>query len=264
MPEGEIIQVTAENLVLEEINEMLLKSGRYIHISIKDKGTGIEEIHLSKIFDPYFTTKNKGSGLGLAAVYSIIKKHNGHISVDSLLGAGTTFHIYLPASDKEIPVKETDLITGDGKILVMDDDRMLRDMVNDMLDVLGYEAEFAKDGAEAIEMYSKAKGSEKPYDAVILDLSIQGGMGGIEALNKLLELDPQLKAIVCSGYSESPVVSNYLEYGFKGMMTKPFDFQTLGKVLNDVLKEPAVRDQGPGVRDQEGQNIHENQKLSGS
>jgi len=250
MPEGGIIHIAAENLVMEETNEMLLKSGRYIHISINDKGTGIEEKYLSKIFDPYFTTKKEGSGLGLAAVYSIIKKHNGHISVDSSLGTGTTFHIYLPVSDKEIPVKEADLITGDGKILVMDDDRMLREMVNDMLDVLGYEAEFAKDGAEAVEMYSKAKGSEKPYDAVILDLSIQGGMGGVEAIKKLLELDPQLKAIVCSGYSESPVMSNYLEYGFKGMMAKPFDFQTLGKVLNEMLKGTGNSSQGTGVREQ--------------
>jgi CheY-like chemotaxis protein len=245
MPEGGIIRVAAENLVLEEKNEMPVKPGRYIRISIKDQGTGIAEKHLSKIFDPYFTTKNEGSGLGLAAAYSIIKKHNGHISVDSLLGAGTTFSIYLPASDKAIPVKEeAALLTGEGKVLLMDDDRMLREMAVDMLEMLGYEAELAEDGAEAIEMYSKAIGSEKPYDAVILDLTIQGGMGGKEAIKKLLELDPQLKAIVFSGYSDSPVMSNYREYGFKGMMAKPFDMQALGKVLNDVLKGPGAPDNG--------------------
>lgn len=239
MPEGGIIQIAAENLVLEELNEMLLKSGRYIHISIKDKGTGIEEKHLSKIFDPYFTTKKEGSGLGLAAAYSIIKKHNGHISVNSSLGAGTTFDLYLPASDKAIPVtEEAALLTGEGKILLMDDERMLREMAVDMLEALGYKAESAKDGAEAIEMYSKAIGSEKPYDAVILDLTIPGGVGGKEAVKKLLEIDPELKAIVFSGYSDSPVMSNYREYGFKGVMAKPFDFQTLGTVLNEVLKEP--------------------------
>ena len=236
MPEGGIIRVAAENLVLEEKNEMSVKPGRYIRISIKDQGTGIDEKHLSKIFDPYFTTKNEGSGLGLATAYSIIKKHNGHISVDSLLGAGTTFSIYLPASDKAIPVKEeAALLTGEGKILLMDDDRMLREMANGMLEMLGYEVEFAENGAEAIEMYRKAKESEKPYDAVILDLTIPGGMGGKEAVKKLLELDPQLKAIVCSGYSDDPVMPNYREYGFKGMMAKPFDLQALGKVLNDVL-----------------------------
>lgn len=236
MPEGGIIRVAAENLVLEEKNEMPVKPGRCIRISVQDQGAGIAEKHLSKIFDPYFTTKQTGSGLGLATAYSIIKKHNGHISVESLPGAETIFSIYLPASDKKIPVaEEFDLITGAGKILVMDDNRMLSEMAVDMLETLGYEAELAKDGAEAIEMYDKAKGSEKPYDAVILDLTIQSGMGGKEAVKKLLEIDPELKAIVFSGYSDSPVMSNYREYGFKGMMAKPFDFQTLGKVLNEVL-----------------------------
>ena len=237
MPEGGIIRITAENMMPEKINEIPVKPGRYIRISIKDQGIGMAENILSKIFDPYFTTKNEGSGLGLAAAYSIIKKHNGHISVDSLLGAGTAFDIYLSASDKAVPEKkEADLLKGNGKILLMDDDRMLREMAEAMLEMLGYEPEFAEDGAEAIEMYNKAKGSEKPYDAVILDLTIPGGMGGVEAIKKLLELDPQLKAIVCSGYSDGPVMSNYHEYGFKGKMAKPFDFKTLSKVLNEVLK----------------------------
>jgi len=241
MPEAGIIRITADNLVLEQGCGMQVKPGRYIRISIKDQGTGIAKKDLSKIFDPYFTTKNEGSGLGLAAAYSIIKKHNGHISVNSSLGAGTTFDIYLPASDKAVPKKkEADLLKGTGKILLMDDDRMLREMAEAMLEILGYEPEFAEDGAAAIEMYNKAKSSEKPYDVVILDLTIPGGMGGEEVIKKLLKIDPELKAIVFSGYSESPVMSNYREYGFKGMMAKPFDFKTLGKVLNDVLKKPNI------------------------
>ena len=128
-------------------------------------------------------------------------------------------------------IKEADLLKGAGKILLMDDDRMLREMAEAMLEILGYESEFAEDGAEAIEMYRKAKESEKPYDAVILDLTIPGGMGGKEAVEKMLELDPQLRAIVCSGYSDGPVMSNYHEYGFKGRMVKPFEFKTLSKVL---------------------------------
>jgi PAS domain S-box-containing protein len=238
MPEGGIIRITAENLKPEKIHEIPVKPRRYIRISIKDQGAGIAEKHLSKIFDPYFTTKNEGSGLGLATAYSIIKKHNGHISVDSLPGAWTTFHIYLPASDKEIPVKEASvLLTGRGKILVMDDDEMLKEIVEEMLGMLGYESEFAKDGDEAIEMYKKAGESGKPYDAVILDLTIPGGMGGKEAIKILLEMDPEVKAIVYSGYSDDPVISNYREYGFKGMMAKPFDSYALGKALNDVLQE---------------------------
>jgi len=237
MPNGGIIRITAENLMPEKINEISVKPGRYIHISIKDQGVGIDEKHLSKIFDPYFTTKQAGSGLGLAAAYSITKMHNGYITVDSLIGTGTTFDIYLPASDKEIPVKEeTALLTGRGKILLMDDDRMLREMAKEMLEMLGYEPEFAIDGAEAVEMYRKAMESGKPYDAVILDLSIPGSMGGKEAVKILIEMDPEVKAVVFSGYSDDPVMSNFREYGFKGMMTKPFEFKTLSRVLNEVLK----------------------------
>jgi CheY-like chemotaxis protein len=142
--------------------------------------------------------------------------------------------------------KEADLLKGTGKILLMDDDRLLREMAEAMLEMLGYEAEFAGEGAEAIEMYRKAKESEKPYDAVILDLTIPGGMGGKEAVKKLLEFDPQLKAIVCSGYSDGPVMSNYREYGFKGKMPKPFDFKTLSKVLNEVLKNQGSGSRGQG------------------
>ncbi|RPJ15716.1 MAG: PAS domain-containing sensor histidine kinase [Desulfobacteraceae bacterium] len=249
MPDGGIVKVKADNLVLDEKNEMRLKPGRYIRISVKDQGVGIAEKHLSKIFDPYFTTKSAGSGLGLATAYSIIKKHNGHISIDSRPGAGTEFHIHLPASDKTVSIiEETGQIKGRWKILWMDDDGMLREMAEAMLEILGYEAEFATEGAEAVEMYKKAMESEKPYDAVFLDLTIPGGMGGKEAIKKLMELDPQIKAVVSSGYSEDPVMSNYRGYGFKGMMPKPFDLNSLGRVLNDVLKnqESGVGSHGSG------------------
>ncbi len=196
----------------------------------------IAEKHLSNIFDPYFTTKQEGSGLGLATAYSIIKKHDGHITVESQLGVGTTFHIYLPASDKAIPEKEkVKVIKGQGRVLVMDDEASLRKVVGRMLAMLGYEAEFAKDGAEAIRMVKEAKEAGKPYDAVILDLTIPGGMGGKEVINKLLEIDPEVKAIVSSGYSDDPVLSNFQEYGFKGMMPKPFQSQLLSKVIHEVL-----------------------------
>ncbi len=258
MPDSGIIRITAENMVLYEKSEMPLKPGRYIHVSVKDEGVGIAENHLSKIFDPYFSTKQTGSGLGLATAYSIIKKHNGHISVDSSPGAGTTFDIYLPASDKTVPVlEEAAILTGRGKILLMDDDRMLREIAEAMLEILGYESEFAKDGAESIELYRKAKESEKPYDAVILDLTIPGGMGGKEAVEKILELDPQLKAIVCSGYSDGPVMSNYREYGFIGKIAKPFDLNTLGKALNEVLKgghEAEGKNRGSQIADRESNN----------
>jgi nitrogen-specific signal transduction histidine kinase/CheY-like chemotaxis protein len=241
MPEGGTIRITAENLMPEEIHEIPVIPGRYIRISIKDQGVGIAEKHLSKLFDPYFTTKQAGSGLGLATAYSIIKKHNGHISIDSLAGEGTTVDIYLPATDKDITEKEeTVLLKGKGKILVMDDDKLLKNTVEDMLDMLGYESEFASNGAEAIEMYVKAMKLEKPYDAVFLDLTIPGGMGGKEAIKILLEIDPQVKAVVFSGYSDDQVLSTFSEYGFKSMLPKPFDVYALGKALNDVLKTSKV------------------------
>ena len=237
MPEGGIIQVAAENLIIKDKHGLPVKAGKYVRISIKDQGVGIAEKHFLNIFDPYFTTKHAGSGLGLATTYSIIKRHNGHIKVESQLGHGTTFHIYLPASEKTVSEKEElKLIKGQGRILVMDDEASLRKMVWRMLEHLGYEAEFAKDGAEAIRMYKEAQASEKPYDAVILDLTVPGKMGGKKAINKLLEIDPKVKAIVSSGYSNDPVLANFQEYGFKGMMPKPFEPRSLGKVLHEVLQ----------------------------
>ncbi|MDP2647444.1 MAG: response regulator [Desulfobacterales bacterium] len=237
MPEGGTIQIAAENLIIEAGNSLTGKPGRTIRISITDQGVGIAEKHLAKIFDPYFTTKHTGSGLGLATTYAIIRKHGGHITLESQLGVGTTFHIYLPASDKAVPEKKADrLITGQGRILVMDDEAALREVSGRMLQKLGYEPEFAKNGAEAIEMYKAAKESGKPYDAVILDLTIPGGMGGKEAIEKLVEIDPEVKAIVSSGYSNDPIMSDFKGYGFSGAVPKPFEMKELGKVLHEVLK----------------------------
>jgi PAS domain S-box-containing protein len=237
MPKGGIIQVAAENLIIEDKHGLPGKPGRYVRISITDQGVGIAQKHFFNIFDPYFTTKQEGSGLGLATAYSIIKRHDGHITVESRLGVGTTFHIYLPASEKAVPQKEKGrLIKGRGRILMMDDEAPLRKMIGRMLKNLGYESEFAKDGAEAIRMVKEAKEAEKPYDAVILDLTVPGGMGGKEAINKLLEIDPEVKAIVSSGYSDDPVLANFQKYGFKGMMPKPFESLSLSKVLHEVLQ----------------------------
>ncbi|MFC1495071.1 PAS domain S-box protein [Thermodesulfobacteriota bacterium] len=237
MPNGGTIQVAAENLIIEDRHGLPVKLGRYIRISITDQGAGIREKHLLNIFDPYFTTKQKGSGLGLASSYSIIKKHDGHITVESRLGIGTTFQIYLPASEKTVPEKEeVKLIKGQGRILVMDDEAPLKKMIGRMLKNLGYESEFAQDGAEVIRMFKEAKKAGKPYDAVILDLTIPGGMGGKESIDELLKIDPEIKAIVSSGYSDDPVLSNFQDYGFKGMMPKPFESHLLSKVLHEVLK----------------------------
>lgn len=238
MPEGGIIRVTAENLKFDQQLALPLGPGRYIKIAVHDQGGGIEKEHLANIFDPYFTTKKEGSGLGLASTYSIIMKHAGHITVESLVGAGSTFCVYLPASvKKHIDRLATSLIKGQGKILVMDDEVSLRKMMGVMLGILGYSVEFAKDGNEAMQMVRQAKESGAPFDAAILDLTIPGGLGGKDAIKPLLEIDPSLKAIVFSGYSDDPVLANFAQYGFKGMLVKPFKSQALGKVLHDVLQE---------------------------
>ncbi|MFC1838926.1 PAS domain S-box protein [Thermodesulfobacteriota bacterium] len=238
MPDGGIIEIKAENEIIDEANVWKLKPGKYINISIKDEGTGIAERHISKIFDPYFSTKQAGSGLGLSTTYSIIRQHDGHVTAESQLGVATTFQIYLPASEKAAPEKEdVKLIKGKGRILVMDDEASLRKMVGRMLEKLGYEAEFAEDGAEAIEMYKRTKESEHLYDAVILDLTVPGRMGGKEVINKLLEIDPEVKAIVSSGYSDDPVLANYEDHGFKGIMPKPYESSSLSRALHEVLKK---------------------------
>jgi len=240
MPEGGTIKIKAENISMKSEDNLSLKKGNYIKISIGDQGIGIPPEQLTKIFDPYFTTKQKGSGLGLTTTYSIIHRHNGHIAVESELGVGTTFHIYLPASSKEIVKKGANkeasaVITG--KILVMDDEDMVRNVVSNALQTFGHEVEVVSDGEEAIKLYKKAMDSGKSFDVVIMDLTIPGGMGGKEAIKKLLEIDPDVKAVVSSGYSNDPVVSKYQEYGFSSFIQKPYGLEGLKKALKEVMSE---------------------------
>jgi len=238
MPEGGIIKVRAENIIVDKDHSLPLKEGRYVKISIEDQGIGIPKEHLSKIFDPYFTTKQKGSGLGLATTYSILKKHGGYITVESELRVGSIFHIYLPASrERAAPKKEVEeeiFIPGRGRVLVMDDEDMVREVAGEMLTQLGYEVELAKDGAEAIKLYKQAIEAKEPYDAVILDLTVPGGMGGKEAIKRLLEIDPKVKAIVSSGYSNDPIMAEFKRYGFMGVVAKPYRIKDLSEVLAGI------------------------------
>ncbi|MBI5047883.1 MAG: response regulator [Deltaproteobacteria bacterium] len=238
MPDGGVINMRCENIDVDE-NSLILKKGRYVKLSVQDNGIGIPEENVNRIFDPYFTTKEHGSGLGLAISYSIIKKHDGLIAVESKLGKGTTFYIYLPASDKKITKSnklEEKLYTGKEKILVMDDEALIRELLNELLSHIGYAVELAKDGSETIEKYRKAVKSGCPFDAVIMDLTIPGGIGGKEAIKQLLEIDPNTKAIVSSGYSNDPIMAEYKNYGFKGVVAKPYDLKKLSDILHNVIK----------------------------
>ena len=242
MPEGGRINVSAENVIFGKGKNDCncpIEEGPYVKVMIQDSGMGIEKRNLKKIFDPFFTTKTEGSGLGLATSYSIIKKHGGCIKVESEPGEGTAFYIYLPASTAKPPSKnkkkdKVQIVRGSGKILVMDDEESIRDVLGEMLAFLGYEVDFAEEGTEAIGKYIKSMELNLPYDMVILDLTIPGGMGGKQVVSILKSIDPQVKAIVSTGYSEDMAASNCMNYGFKGFILKPYDIEQLNQLLKSI------------------------------
>ncbi len=245
MPDGGIIKVTVENVNIPK-KTLGLTRGNYVKLSITDQGIGISKEILGKIFDPYFSTKNmgtqKGMGLGLSICHSIIKKHNGDIVAESGSQTGTSLHFYLPASEETIVTQKSakvlekeKLILGKGRVLVMDDEKMVIKITGHILHRLGYDASFSKDGTQAVEMYKKAMELQNPFDAVILDLTVRGGMGGKEAIKRLIKIDPKIKAIVSSGYSNSPVMTSYKDYGFIGAIAKPYNINELSKKLNEIL-----------------------------
>ncbi len=239
MPMGGAIVITAGNLpALRKRIPHLPEEGKYVEISVKDNGTGISAEHLSKIFDPYFTTKAQGSGLGLATCYAIIKNHGGVIHVASKPGKGTTLYIYLPAVEQEreaVQTAEHSPFVRKGRVLLMDDEELVREIAGKMMEVFGHEVAFAEHGEAAIGKYKAAIESGNPFDIVILDLTIRGGMGGKETIERLLAVDPGIKAIVSSGYSDDAVVSDYRNYGFSARLTKPYKLQELSDTLNNLL-----------------------------
>ena len=242
MPDGGTISIDEENVTIgmeTGDHHFPLPDGEYVKISIKDEGPGIPEELLMKIFDPFFSTKQGGSGLGLATSYSIIKNHDGFIQAESEMGKGATLTIYLPASANRVSIKmeDDDIIYGEGKILVMDDEEDIRDVMGEIISSLGYEAHFAKDGTEAIATYLKAKKTGRPFDIVVMDLTIPGGMGGKEAIEKMRKKDPAVKAIVSSGYSDDPVMANYEEYGFNGVLKKPYTVNEVSNAIHEIMNQ---------------------------
>lgn len=244
MPNGGVFSIEAENIDEHSVNLLPLSKRRYVKLIIKDQGVGISKKDLQNIFDPYFTTKDGGSGLGLATTYSIIKKHDGLITVESEIGSGTMFTIYVPASETEpceVDEKEEYPERGQGKILVMDDDESVRKVTFQMLSKLGFSAATASDGNETIELFKAALESGDPFDGVIIDLTIRGGMGGQETMRRLLEIDPDIKAIVSSGYSNSPIMANFMDYGFKGIIKKPFNIHGLSECILNIVSDLDTR-----------------------
>src|SRR3990167_6907339 len=234
------ITIKIENAEAKKEKGIPLEDGKYVKTTITDEGIGIPKEYLSRIFDPYFTTKQAGTGLGLSTSYSIIKKHGGYITVESELHVGTKFVVYLPAKGSPVSVEvksDPSIKQGRGRILIMDDKIEVREAAGEMLSHIGYEVEFAKDGSEALKHYKRAKMEGEPFDMVIMDLTVPGGMGGKEAIEKLLLYDPGVKAIVSSGYSSDPILEKYKKYGFKGVLPKPYEMGKLSDVLYGVLAE---------------------------
>jgi CheY-like chemotaxis protein len=242
MPRGGTIFIRAENTVLGAHDLRSLPAGQYIRLSIEDRGGGIAKEVLPKIFDPYFSTKErgqqKGMGLGLTICHTVVKKHGGAIAVESKVGVGTTFHVYLPACremprDQNAPAVLTRPRTG--RILVMDDEVDVRTVISVWLEMMGHEVELAADGQGAVEAYMRAKAAGRPFDAVLLDLTVRDGTGGRVAILELLKIDPAVKAIVMSGYTHDPIILEPERYGFKGVLAKPIESKSLRAVFARVL-----------------------------
>ena len=242
MPDGGHLYITLENADISKNAASNLNPGKYIKVTVQDEGIGIDQKHLDRIFDPYFSTKQAGSGLGLATVYSIINKHGGHISADSELGKGTTFTLYLPVSESrqlpktKRPGAEPSTLGQTARILVLDDEEMVREVITEMLKISGFSVETADGGKQAIEMYKQSMDAGEPFDVVIVDLTIPGGIGGKKVVKELLTIDSEAKVIVSSGYSTDPIMANYSEYGFKGRLAKPIQMEDLKKELIRVME----------------------------
>ncbi|MCP4604550.1 MAG: PAS domain S-box protein [Proteobacteria bacterium] len=230
MPEGGTVYIRAENIKNGSQVLHLLEDKQYVRITICDRGIGIGEEDLPRIFDPYFTTKKDGAGLGLATSFSIVKKHGGQIEVDSKPEIGTTFQVYLPAAKHKNAVQQIepeDKFEDTGRVLIMDDDHDVLEMARMMVSHLGYDVETARDGIEVIERYRHSIEINAPFDVVLMDLTVPGGMGGKEAIEQLRKIDPEVTAIVSSGYSDDPVMSEFTACGFKGVVSKPYTIEEL-------------------------------------
>ena len=251
MPNGGTLRVTCENFEYDPSTCAVIPDllpGDYIRIAIRDEGVGIPEDYLKRIFDPYFTTKAKGNGLGLATTYSIMKNHNGLITVESQVHFGATFTLYLPAlRDQAIEVEQapastiTPVIEGSGRVLIVDDEETIRDLVDFTLSHIGYTVMGAETALDGVNLYREKLETGERFDCVILDLTLPGGMGGKEALKRLIEIDPTVTAVVSSGYAMDDTMSRFQDYGFRGVIAKPYEAAELGRVIHEVIEANRVQ-----------------------
>jgi CheY-like chemotaxis protein len=238
MESGGAITVRADNLAMGQEAPEPLSPGPYVRISVADTGIGIPQENLSRVFDPYFTTKPTGSGLGLAVSHAIVRRHGGDITLSSLPGRGTVVSVLVPASPGatvDAALVRPRSPVGKGRVLVMDDLPELRQLYRNALTTLGYEPEAASDGEEAVRLYREALAGGRPFACVIMDLTVPGGTGGTAALAELQRIDPHVRAIVASGYSNDPVLADFRAAGFAGRLAKPFTFSEMGRVVEEVL-----------------------------
>ena len=241
MPTGGKFSINAGNIWIDQspgTAPLPLSQGPYVHVILSDEGIGIPKEQLDKIFEPYFSTKPEGQGLGLATTYAIMKKHGGHIIVESQLEVGTTFSLYFPACTsgaQPLKLEALPLHHGSGKILVMDDEESIRLLAKEMLSHCGYQAVFAKDGYETLSLYKEAMDIQTPFSAVILDLTVPGSLGGEETIRRLRKLNPHVIAFVSSGFSNDPIMANYQAYGFRGVIAKPYSLIGLSTILHQHL-----------------------------
>jgi CheY-like chemotaxis protein len=241
MPEGGTVRVTATNEILPQENALGLPPGRFVRIEVADTGMGIPPQHLQRIFDPYFTTKKRGSGLGLSVAYSIVRNHDGILVADSALGAGSRLTLWLPVTGRMVEVHPTTgevVHFGQGRVLLMDDEALIREVGHAMLEHLGYDAEVCGDGEEAIARYREARAGAHPFDAVILDLTVPGGLGGKDVLEAIRRFDPGVRAIVSSGYSNDPILADPVHWGFRAFLVKPYRVDDVARVLTEVMAVP--------------------------
>src|SRR5438105_5362540 len=241
MPHGGTVRVRSRNVVLEDKPGAILPPGHYIKITITDRGSGIPDDLRAKIFDPYFTTKPTGTGLGLAISYSIVKKHGGLLLLENSSPEGSAFAFYLRASDRRIRPPEMRSAPrpfhfNHQRVLVMDDEAAIRELTSQLLGTLGYEVTAVPDGLEAVKLYERALRRGEAFQAVLLDATVRGGMGGVATIERLRAMDPDVNAIICSGYSDEAALSEFLAYGFRGALPKPFTRSELAEALQRTFQ----------------------------